>query len=249
MHLDCSQPVGPPSHLTSHCLRVLRSRWCRHIILGVGLSMTVLVVLATPVLLEVWWRRRLQQVTEAETRIAKETFSQTLCIVCHELRNPVHALQGMLSVFLDENNGMLTTGQRYELNSALSSVRTMQSVLDDVMEMQRQDVVSRTARGGFCCAAVTRGTACIVLMIVLELDANCTQSMSAKVLHPRIVPTDLSSVVRDVANRSRNDMKAAVRFRVACSTGLPSESLLLDPTHIRMVSPHGICPSAITSWA
>lgn len=69
--------------------------------------------------------------------MAKDTFSQTLGIVCHELRNPVHALLGTLTLLADER------GKHVELAPALTSVHTMKTVLDDVLEMQRHGMVSR----------------------------------------------------------------------------------------------------------
>lgn len=56
-----------------------------------------------------------------------------------------------------------------------------------------------------------------------------------KVITPRYVATDLGALVRDVANRSRNDMKAGVSFVVAMSKQLPNRDMLLDQMHVRLV--------------
>ena len=52
----------------------------------------------------------------------------------------------------------------------------------------------------------------------------------------RISPCDLMSVVRDVANRARNDMKPSVKFSVVSSRDLPQQELMLDQLHLKMVS-------------
>jgi hypothetical protein len=54
-------------------------------------------------------------------------------------------------------------------------------------------------------------------------------------LTPRLSPADVMAVVRDVANRSRNDMKPSVRFSVVTATNLTSSELMLDQLHVRMV--------------
>jgi signal transduction histidine kinase len=110
-------------------------------ILGVGLAVTLAVMVGLPVVIVLWWQHQRQVSAEAEARIAKETFSQTLGIVCHELRNPVHALSATLGMFLEDSKSKLTPGMQYEILTALGSVGTMQAVLDDVLELQRHDFV------------------------------------------------------------------------------------------------------------
>ncbi len=53
---------------------------------------------------------------------------------------------------------------------------------------------------------------------------------------PRSAPADLHAIIRDVANRTRNDTKLDVKFTVLMSKQLPQAELLLDQLHIRMVS-------------
>jgi hypothetical protein len=111
------------------------------IVLAVGLVVTTLVSVAIPWMLLGWRQRQQEAAARAEARIAKETFSQTLGIVCHELRNPVHALKGLLVMIADDVRLAHLPGLLSELSTAQGCVGTMQSVLDDVLEMQRHDVV------------------------------------------------------------------------------------------------------------
>jgi hypothetical protein len=113
-------------------------------VLTVGLAVTLAASALLVGLLLVIRQRQRAAATMNEARIAKETFSHTLGIVCHELRNPVHALKGVLSI------GMEDSGKREGLPAvdvavALDCVNAIQHVLDDVLEMQRTDVVSRVS--------------------------------------------------------------------------------------------------------
>ena len=80
---------------------------------------------------------QMSHVTKTQIRVAKETFSQTLGIVCHELRNPVHALQGMLTMFREDYADVLGPDMSKDLHAIAGCAQTMQAVLDDVVEMQR----------------------------------------------------------------------------------------------------------------
>ena len=176
-----------------------------------------------PYIVLTWRQRQLQSAATAEARVAKETFSQTLGIVCHELRNPVHALQGTLSALMDECRPLLKPQLRAEVLAAMTCAKTMQNVLDDVVEMQRHDVVS-ALRCGRC-----------AVLGSLRLSPSFDRLPVQTTLTPRLSPCDLGSIVRDVANRLRNDMKPAVSFTVVSSKDLPVSELMLDQLHLRMV--------------
>jgi signal transduction histidine kinase len=114
----------------------------RTTILAIGLSVTFCVAALLPFLVLLLAQRQRAAVTMNEARIAKETFSHTLGIVCHELRNPVHALKGIL-VFGSNPEGSNPGGlSAADVAQALECVDTIAGVLNDVVEMQRTDVVS-----------------------------------------------------------------------------------------------------------
>ncbi len=100
-----------------------------------------MLVLIVPYFALTWRERQLKAAADAEVRIAKQTFSQTLGIVCHELRNPVHALQGIISMLQEEDAVKAEASVCNELVAAEGSARTMQAVLDSVLELQQHDLV------------------------------------------------------------------------------------------------------------
>ncbi len=116
---------------------------CSRVVLGAGIGVTVTAAIVVPLLIVALRQRQRQKTVEAEASIVKDTFSQTLGIVCHELRNPVHALTGSLSALMDTPGIVSVPDAVEEVKLAISSVSTMQCVLDDVMEMQRHDSVCR----------------------------------------------------------------------------------------------------------
>ena len=126
------------------CFSSLCYDLCRRVILGVGLGATFACAIIFPYIALTWRQRQRQIAAEAEADIVKNTFSQTLGIVCHELRNPVHALTGSLAALLDVHGVAALPEASEEIRLATASVSTMQCVLDDVMEMQRHDTVCRT---------------------------------------------------------------------------------------------------------
>ena len=113
-------------------------------ILGVGLGATFACAIIFAYIALTWQQRQRQIAAEAEADIVKNTFSQTLGIVCHELRNPVHALAGSLAALLDVHGVAALAEAAEEIKLATASVSTMQCVLDGIMEMQRHDTVCLT---------------------------------------------------------------------------------------------------------
>jgi signal transduction histidine kinase len=195
----------------------------RKVVLAVGLTVTIIVSVVIPWMLLSWRQRQQEAAARAEARIAKETFSQTLGIVCHELRNPVHALKGLLVMIAEDVRLAHLPGLLSELATAQGCVGTMQSVLDDVLEMQRHDVVR-------LCRDFSYHYRLMTAVGGVSLD-----SASQTTLTPRLSPADVIAVVRDVANRSRNDMKPTVRFSVVTARDLTSSEVMLDQLHVRMV--------------
>ena len=122
-------------------LTVLAVSPCSATILGTGLALTIAAIVVVAFLMTTWRIRQAEETAAKEARVAKETFAQTLTIVCHELRNPVHALQGTLNMLMEDSHGVLRPNLQTELLTAISSARTIEAVLDDVLEMQREDVV------------------------------------------------------------------------------------------------------------
>ena len=51
----------------------------------------------------------------------------------------------------------------------------------------------------------------------------------------RVLPVDVGSILRDVANRLRNDANPDVAFQIAVSKNFPAVDLMFDRVHIRMV--------------
>lgn len=54
-------------------------------------------------------------------------------------------------------------------------------------------------------------------------------------LSRRVMPVDVSGVIRDIANRARNDANTTVKFKIAISNHFSATELLLDRTRVRMV--------------
>lgn len=122
---------------------------CSTTILAIGLSVTLCVAALLPFLVLLLAQRQRAAVTMNEARIAKETFSHTLGIVCHELRNPVHALKGILSLGVEDDAGGGGLGAS-DVRVALECVDIIVGVLNDVVEMQRTDVVSQLLNDIVC---------------------------------------------------------------------------------------------------
>jgi hypothetical protein len=141
--------------------------------LTVGLALTLSLAVLLVFLLVVLRQRQRAAVTMNEARIAKETFSHTLGIVCHELRNPVHALKGILTIGVEDGDGSGCLPAS-DVGVALDCVNIIQAVLDDVLEMQRTDVVRPGAFGWRCKSAylVCFRAGCCLLF---RLACTCTR--------------------------------------------------------------------------
>ena len=197
----------------------------RRLILGAGLGVTLFLAAIIPFVAVAVRQSQMSHVTKTQIRVAKETFSQTLGIVCHELRNPVHALQGMLTMFREDYADVLRTGMKRDLGAITMCARTMQLVLDDVVEMQRCNIVSVVLLHG------------IVVSNCVSVEVCCGGCGAQTSFTVKPTPTLLSNLIRDVANSARNDMNPGVKFSVAIDKTLPEKPYMLDQARMRLVNP------------
>ena len=77
---------------------------------------------------------------------------------------------------------------------------------------------------------------CECVCVCFLLDCVCARVPPQHLMSPRVAPTDLMSVVRDVTNRTRNDVSVFVRYHVVTANALPQYDLMLDQLHLRMVT-------------
>jgi signal transduction histidine kinase/DNA-binding response OmpR family regulator len=70
-------------------------------------------------------------------RRALEVKGRVVASVSHEFRTPLHSMLGIVRLLLDESDGPVNEEQRAQLGFVLESARTLQSLVDDLLDLAR----------------------------------------------------------------------------------------------------------------
>jgi two-component system sensor histidine kinase RpfC len=103
--------------------------WAQHVVLGVGLLVTLLVLpfyIATLI-------RRLEEAVE-RARLASEAKSRFVANMSHEMRTPLNGVIGMSDLLMDTR---LSSEQRDYARTIQASARTLLSLIDKVLDLAR----------------------------------------------------------------------------------------------------------------
>jgi len=107
------------------------------LVFAVGIMATVLIAGI------VWLGSRAQAQREKSRRmherVAATTHARVVSYICHEMRNPLHALMGGLDLFLHDHMPLMSAAMRADIDSLLQSAAQMKSVLNDVLDIRRLD--------------------------------------------------------------------------------------------------------------
>lgn len=104
-----------------------------------GILSTVAVV-AVGALVIVWYdSRQIAERTRLRAQVAAQTHDQLVSYICHELRNPLHHLNGGLKLLMEDHALVITHRMREELKQLLQSAAQMTHIVNDILDMRKLD--------------------------------------------------------------------------------------------------------------
>lgn len=104
-----------------------------------GVSIAVVVVAASAVALAADVARRAHDRASilAAAEASRLTHNRVVRLMCHELRNPVHAVSGTIRSVLTEFGARLDSDTRADLRTALTSMRGVSLLVSDVLDLEQ----------------------------------------------------------------------------------------------------------------